>query len=320
MRPFKDYLGNTPLVAVLVSISAAFLLTQSCKTDKKNSMVEVKKEHVVEIITKNMDFQMSDTIPSGWVTFRYKNESPQTHFFLIDKYPDSITLQNVIDEVGPAFDNGMKLINEGNLEEGYAAFGKLPEWFSKAKYLGGSGLLSSNHIAETTVKLAPGYYIFECYVKMSNGVFHSSMGMERAVIVSETDSGNTEPKADVSIEISSTEGIVFNDSISAGTHTFSVFYKDQIVHENFLGHDVNLAKLDDAANLDDLNNWMDWSNPKGLIEPAPNGVTFLGGLNNMSKGDTGYFTVNLTPGRYVLISEVPNPASKKMLKIFEVSK
>ncbi|MHB1107463.1 MAG: hypothetical protein ACYCZ2_13995 [Lutibacter sp.] len=322
MRTFKNYIRDVISFVLLIGISSFFLLMQSCKTDKKqekNSTVEVEKENVIEIITKNMDFQMPDTIPSGWVTFRYKNASPQTHFFLIDKYPDGITLQNVIDEVGPPFDNGMKLINEGKVEEGYAEFGKLPKWFGEAKYLGGSGLVSSNHVAQTTVKLNPGYYIFECYVKMSNGVFHSSMGMEKAVVVSETDSGNTEPKADIEIDISSTEGIVFNDSISAGNHTFSVFYKDQIIHENFLGHDINLAKLDDTANLDELNNWMDWSNPKGLIEPAPKGVVFLGGLNNMSQEDKGYFAVNLDPGRYVLISEVPNPASKNMLKLFVVS-
>jgi hypothetical protein len=144
------------------------------------------------------------------------------------------------------------------------------------------------------------------------------MGMEKAVIVSETNSGNGTPIADMKIEISSTEGIVFNDSIRKGKHTFSVFYKDQIAHENFIGHDVNLAKVDEFTNLDELNDWMDWSKPKGLIEPAPKGVTFLGGVNNMSTGDIGFFTVNLEPGRYVLISEVPNPAQKNMLKTFVV--
>jgi hypothetical protein len=87
-----------------------------------------------------------------------------------------------------------------------------------------------------------------------------------------------------------------------------------------VGHDVSLAKLDDSADLDNLDMWMDWSNPKGLIEPAPSGVTFLGGVNNMLAGDTGYFTATLEPGRYVLISEVPNSESKNMLKTFTVSK
>ncbi|GGK33327.1 hypothetical protein GCM10007962_29610 [Yeosuana aromativorans] len=304
---------------VILMISTVF---QSCKSDKKKKTTEdaeTKKEQVIDVLTENMEFQMPDTIPSGWVTFRYKNASPQTHFMLIDDYPDGKTLDTIKARVLPPFDAGMKLITEGNPEEGFAEFGNLPKWFNDVKFVGGTGLISPNHVAVTTMKIKPGYYPVECYVKMSNGVFHGSMGMVKELIVSDTDSGNKEPKADIAITISSTDGIVFNDSIQSGAHTFSVFYKDQIVHENFVGHDVNLAKLDDTANLDDLNNWMDWSNPKGLIDPAPQGVTFLGGVNNMLAGDTGYFTATLTPGKYVLISEVPNPASKNMMKTFVVS-
>jgi len=295
---------------------------QSCKSDKKETKteeVETEKENVIDILTENMDFQIPDTIPSGWVTFRYKNASPQTHFMLIDKYPEGKTLDTVMAVVVPPFDEGMKFLNEGKPDEGFAAFGKLPEWFGEVKFIGGTGLISSGHIATSTIKLNPGFYIVECYVKMSNGVFHTSMGMAKEIVVSDIDSGNQEPKANVAIEISSTEGIVFNDSISKGIQTFSVHYKDQIVHEHFLGHDVNIAKLDDTSNLEEIASWMDWSNPKGLIEPAPVGITFLGGMNNMLAGDTGYFTVTLEQGRYVLISEVPNPASKNMLKTFTIS-
>jgi len=322
MKTFVTIKSPSKNLTLLLVFLMMFFAFQSCKSEKKESKpeeIEMEKENVIDILTENMDFQMPDTIPSGWVTFRYKNASPQTHFALIDDYPEGKTLDTLKARVIPPFDAGMKLINEGKLEEGYAAFGKLPEWFGEVKFMGGTGLISPNTTTKTTVKLDPGYYIIECYVKMSNGVFHTSMGMVKAIIVSDTDSGNMEPKADIAIDISSTEGIVFNDSISVGNHTFSVFYKDQIVHENFLGHDINLAKLDDTANLDDLNNWMDWSNPKGLIEPAPSGITFLGGLNNMSAREKGYFTVNLEPGRYVLIAEVPNPTSKNMLKTFTIS-
>jgi len=155
---------------------------------------------------------------------------------------------------------------------------------------------------------------------MSNGVFHNSMGMNKEIVVTNSDSGNKEPIADIAINISSTEGIVFNDSISSGEHTFSVLYKDQIVHENFVGHDINLVKLDENANLMELENWMNWADPKGLIEPAPSGMTFLGGVNDMPEASTGYFTATLDAGRYALISEVPNASSKNMLKTFVVSK
>ena len=286
-------------------ISIFFLGFQSCKSDKKETKTEeteIVNENVIDILTENMDFQMPDTIPSGWVTFRYKNASVQSHFVMIDDYPDGKTIDTVMAVIDPPFSEGMRLINEGRPEEGFAQFAKLPTWFGEVKFVGGVGLVSPGRVAETTIKLNPGNYFFECYVKMSNGVFHTSMGMFIPVTVSDTDSGNSAPESDIAIQISSTEGIVFNDSISAGEHRFSVHFIDQIVHENFMGHDVNLAKLDDTFNLDELNNWMDWSNPKGLIEPVPSGVTFLGGVNNMLAGDTGYFKATLEPGNYVLIS------------------
>jgi hypothetical protein len=213
----------------------------------------------------------------------------------------------------------MKLINEGKTEEGFGEFAKLPEWFSDVVFVGGSGLLSPNQVGQTSLNLKPGKYILECYVKMSNGAFHSSMGMTKDIVVTNTDSGNKELIADIDVKVSSLEGIVFNDSISSGNHTFSVYYNDQISHENFVGHDINLVKLEENANLKELEIWMNWADPKGLIEPAPSAITFMGGVNDMPEGYTGYFTATLEPGNYALISEVPNALSKNMLKTFVVS-
>ncbi|TDQ29724.1 hypothetical protein [Tenacibaculum caenipelagi] len=302
------------------------LFLQSCKTDKKQTQInttlteeKVEKENVIEIITENMDFQMPDTIPSGWNTFRYFNKSPQTHFFLIDKYPEGKNSEDAKKFVAPVFDNAMKLINEGKTKEGFAEFSNLPEWFSKVVFLGGSGLLSPEKTGETTLHLKPGNYMLECYVKMSNGIFHTSMGMVKDVVVSDKNSENSKPKVDVNITISSTDGIVFKDSIFAGKRTFSVLFKDQITYETFVGHDINLVKLQHNTNLKNLENWMNWADPKGLIEPAPSDVTFLGGVNDMPTGSTGYFTAKLEKGTYALISEVPNPSAKNLFKIFKVN-
>jgi len=323
MRTFKNYIREVISISLLICISSSLLLMQSCKTEKKqekNAVVELEKDNAIEIITKNMDFQMPDTITSGWNTFRYKNLSPQTHFFLVDKYPEGKTSEDAENLVAPVFDNAMKLITEGKTEEGYAEFANLPEWFGEVVFVGGSGLLSPNQIGETTLNLKPGKYIIECYVKMSNGIFHTSMGMTKDIVVRKNDSGNKELKSDIDIRISSTDGIIFKDSISSGKHTFSVYFKDQIVHEHFVGHDINLVKLDENANLKELENWMNWADPKGLVEPAPSGITFLGGVNDMPTGNIGYFTATLEIGNYALISEVPNALSKNMLKTFVVSK
>ena len=323
MITFKNYIREFISTILLISFSFIFLLIQSCKNDKKQAqpnIVEVEKENVIEIITENMDFQMPDTITSGWNTFRYKNLSPQTHFFLVDKYPEGKTSEDAENLVAPLFDSAMKLITEGKTEEGFAEFSNLPEWFSEVVFVGGSGLLSPGKVGETVLNLKPGKYIIECYVKMSNGVFHTSMGMTKDLVVSEIDSGNSELMADIEINISSTDGIVFNDSISSGKHTFSVYYKDQTVHENFVGHDINLVKLNENTDLKVLENWMNWADPKGLIEPAPSTITFLGGVNDMPAESRGYFVATLEPGKYALISEVPETIRKNMLKTFVVSK
>ena len=41
--------------------------------------------------------------------------------------------------LGPAFDEGMALIMEGNVEAALEAFGKLPEWFSEVVFVGNKG-------------------------------------------------------------------------------------------------------------------------------------------------------------------------------------
>jgi len=306
------------LFIVLISL----LIIQSCGSDKrseKKEQVEDKKDNAIEIITELMDFQTLDTIQSGWNTFRYINKSSETHFFLFDKYPEGKTLIDTEEEVAPVFQNGMDLINEGKTEEGFAEFSKLPAWFFEVVFSGGSGLISPKSSSLTTIKLEPGYYIIECYVKMINGVFHSTMGMTKSIFVTVEDSGNKPPEATVNITISSTEGITYDKPVTKGMQTFAVHFKDQIVHENFVGHDINLVKLNENANLELLEKWMNWADPEGLITPSPEGVTFLGGVNDMPANNTGYFKVNLEPGNYAFISEVPNALSKNLLKTFVVS-
>lgn len=313
----------------LAFLLLAILMLLACKNDRKNTTTiekttekeekTTKQSNVIEIISEGMNFQSVDTIPSGWNTFAYKNLSNETHFFLMDKYPEGKTVKNAVEDIAPIFTKGMDLINQGKSEEGFAAFGALPEWFFSVVFSGGSGLIAPKHTAVTTIKLDPGYYIMECYVKMPNGMFHTSMGMAKPIIVTEKDSGNKPPKANIDITISKAEGINYTGNLVAGKHIFSVTFNDQGAHEHFVGHDVNLVKLADNADLKKLEDWMNWSTPFGLKTPAPEGVTFLGGVNDSPKGAIGYFEATLEKGKYAFISEVPNSKSKGMFKIFTVA-
>ncbi|MDX1461886.1 MAG: hypothetical protein R3359_02430 [Marinirhabdus sp.] len=302
-----------------IGIIAFIILLAACKNEKveKESIENIPEvASNIEITTEAMEFQGPDTIPSGWVTWRYKNNSTQPHFILIDDNLDSITVKEFRDELLPPFGEGVQLMYEGNNEAAMQAFGKIPEWYSKTTWPGGVGMISGGETAQTTLYLEPGYYIMECYVKMANGMFHTNMGMYKALVVSEEVSPMEEPKADVAVTISSEGGIEFEPPKAPGTYNFSVHFKDQKKYANFQSHDVNLVRIEEGAEVAVIENWMNWMNLDGLIDPVPDGFTFLGGVNDMPAGKTGYFTATIKPGTYALISEVPEASSKGMLKVF----
>ena len=217
---------NRPYILLSFFIIANLIGCKDNQKAEKKELIEPVDKNYIEIVTNVMDFQTLDTIPSGWNTFKYTNKSTQTHFFLLDKYPEGKTIEDAHKEVGPPFQNGMDLINDGKPEEGFAEFNKLPAWFFNVIYSGGSGLVSPQKSSLTTIKLEPGYYIMECYVKMENGKFHTTMGMEKPIIVTGEESGNLPPKATVNITISSTEGITYDQNIDKGEQVFSVYFKD----------------------------------------------------------------------------------------------
>ena len=47
--------------------------------------------------------------------------------------------------------------------------------------------------------------------------------------------------------------------------------------------------------------WLNFRNVDGLSNPVPG--TFVGGINVMPAGSTGYFTVDLEPGRHLLVAQ-----------------
>jgi hypothetical protein len=235
---------------------------------------------------------------------------------LIDKLPVVDGKQITYDDFGdipPVFMDAMDLINEGKAEKGFAEFSRLPAWFSEIIFSGGVGLITPGETAQTTVYVEPGTYVIECYVK-TGGKFHP---MSRQLFVEEGDANEIPPTPTSNITISREVGIEMKEEPVAGLQTIAVHFIDQSPHEHFLGHDVHLVKLEEGDDLEELNAWMNWTVPSGLNTPAP--VRFLGGAQDMPAGKTAFITVDLEPGNYAWISEVPDPASKGMLKTFSVS-
>lgn len=106
---------STLKITTFKIILVLFLYVFNCKSDKKENtkivedpiQEEVANPQFIKITTKSMEFICPDTIPSDWNTFKYYNLSNETHFFLMDKYPEGKTIDDTIKEVGPPFADGM---------------------------------------------------------------------------------------------------------------------------------------------------------------------------------------------------------------------
>lgn len=274
----------------------------------------VKAMNRVQITSTGMNFHAPDEIPSGWNTFEYTNGTGVPHFFLLVKIPDGKTLEDYRTEVTVPFNSWLWELAEGNLE----AVPALADWFwTDAINFGGSGIIDPGKTATTSINLTAGNYVMECYVKMPGeafekpgGVFHSFPvnGMVKRFTVTTEQTKEKEPKADVRIDVA-TQGFVLDKEIHRpGLHTFAVNYEAGPTLA-----DVHLVRLDDATpkDISELNSWMHWMNnlgqeDEGLMTPAPQGFSFLGGAQELEFGGTTYFQALLKPGKYALIAEWPD--------------
>lgn len=277
---------------------------------------------MVEVVARELTLDAPDTIAPGWTTFQFTNTSPMIHFVVVERMPEGYGLTEQQEDVAPIFQNGFELLVAGETDAAMAEFGALPAWFADIVFVGGPGLTSPGLTSEATVYLEPGSYLLECYVK-TDGVFHSynpdpgTVGMVRELTVAGEPTEATEPEPTLRLAISSEGGIDVEGTPAAGAHTVAVDFEDQSVHENFVGHDVHLVRLDESTDLETLEQWMDWTRPEGLQSPAP--AMFVGGTNEMPSGSTAYFDVSLEPGSsYAWIAEVPGASAKGMLVRFEV--
>lgn len=271
------------------------------------------------------------TLPSGWTTFRFSNQAHVPHFFIVQKLPEAredLTVEEYVDGVSEPFQTFMDLINDPEVafSEALGTFvSEVDPWYLDpgVTIVGGPGLTSPGRTSRSTLDLEPGRYVVECYVK-TDGVFHSSAGMLDKLTVTEEESGARQPRADAAVSIG-TAGIDVEaasppgtEGIRSGEQTVEVRFEDQTTYSHFLGHDLHLVRLEGAVDHGELAAWMDWSATEGLESPAPVGVEFMGGTQDAPAGATTYVTVNLEPGQYAWIAEVPDPADKGMFETFTV--
>lgn len=306
MRPF-------PLPMFWTLLAAASLACQAGETEVADEAAEpAPAAGPVEVVADEYSFLAPDTIPSGWTTFRMVNQGAEPHFFLLNRLPEGMTIEDYGTDVGAAFDSVWRGLAGGSIgkAEAGAMLGRLlPAWYADVRQTGGVGLLAPGLTGETTARLEPGNYVMECYVKTADGRFHSEFGMVLPITVSTEVSDREAPAPDLSITLTNAELAVEGEP-SVGEHTVAVHFEEH--PEVGLGNDVHLVRLD-GASVAEVVPWMDWMNVDGLRTPAP--APFLGGTQEMPVGETAYFRATLEPGRYAWISET---AAERLVREFSI--
>jgi hypothetical protein len=282
----------------------------------------------------------SHTIPAGWTTIQFTNSTPYDHFFVMYKVPDE-ALASAENAGEPILDHWFRGVTEpfqleynaylnGNIDYGtfvnnlVGTISDRGPWFLDpgAPPMGGPGFTAAGRISETSVFLEPGEYVVECYVKNDDEQFHSYLGMLEHFTVTTTENGAEEPVPTGNLAISSENGIVVDGEFKPGRQIIEIRFEDQATYDHLLGHNVQLVKLQDKNDrevLDDLATWMNWSIPGSLVNRAPGNALFMGGSMQMTEGSKTFFHVELEPGDYTWIAEVPDPAGHDMLRPFTVS-
>ena len=309
------------LAAIFVATSSVSLAAcQPTDDDQGADQVPAISEapspepYVAEYEARDYVFVGPTELPSGWVTIRMANQGLEHHFVFLTLLPEGKTIENYASDVGVAFDQAWEQLKAGEVDKAGAGAllgEQLPEWYASAASMGGPGLVAPGRTGQATMRLQPGNYVMECYVKTADGVFHISLGMAMPLTVTAEDSGAAPPKADLTITLFN-HLIEVQGTPGAGQQTVAVNFEEH--PEYGLGNDVHVVRLEEGTDLDEVIEWMDWMNLQGLAEPAP--AEFVGGIHEMPAGYTGFFTVDLEPGRYAWIAE--SGAAREMVQEFTV--
>ncbi len=281
----------------VIIVTGLFMVT-ACE----NAIPEL---NVVEVVAADYAFAVPDEIPSGWTTFLLNNEEAhEIHEISLAAIPegksyadyvnDFLTPWEIIWEQQQAGEVGM------SAAEGFAAFMEIaPEWTAGVTYVTSRGLVSPGRSSSKILYLEPGTYAIDCWVKAPDGTIHLSLGMTRELIVTDEDSGESEPESDIEIMLLDT-GIQVDRALTPGNHTVAVRIDEEMPYNN-----VHLIRMDEETDLAEVTNWLNWYQEGGLQAPVP--ADFMGGVHtygNIPYGDTAYFTVeNIVPGEYAWVVE-----------------
>jgi hypothetical protein len=240
---------------------------------------------IVTITATDYAFAAPDTIPAGLTTFRMLNQGREPHQAVIVGAPGRSW-----EELETTARSWADLATTMKAEA-------IPAWFT---FPAGPGIVVGGDSSNATGVVAPANYIVICFVPSPDGQMHVKKGMFRRLVAVPAAAGPaaTEPQADIVVTLSD-YGFALSTPLTAGTHTIRVENGGPQLHE------LTIERLAPGRSLADVQRWM----ASGMKGEPP--TTPVGGFIGPDMGKKGWFTVTLTPGKYLLTCYVPDAKDGK---------
>jgi uncharacterized cupredoxin-like copper-binding protein len=176
---------------------------------------------------------------------------------------------------------------------------------------GGAGAVGPGHADEVTLDLKPGTYALLCLIPSPDGVPHLAKDMLQPLQVTAPSTTAAAAPAVAGTFTMKDFTFVMPESLPAGKTTY------RVVNEGPQVHELNIIRLAPGKTLEAARQFF-------LAPAGPPPFEAVGGINAFDKSGAGYMTLELTPGEYAAICNVPDPVSGRphlhlgMIKAFSV--
>jgi plastocyanin len=222
---------------------------------------------------KEFAFDMPATIPAGPTRITLTNAGQEEHQAQVAKLADGKTLTDLTAALAENEASALALVTLS----------------------GGPTGVQPGTAGSTTTNLAPGNYVFLCFVSGADGIPHLAKGMIAPLQVTEPAVTADVPSGDAAVTLQDF-AFVGLDKLSTGPHTVTVKNAGPQPHE------ATIVKLADGVAAGDLvAMFTSTTAPAG---PPP--FTTAGGVAGIAVGDTVTMDVDLPAGNYAFVCFVPD--------------
>ncbi len=257
----------------LTTLLAAMLLLAVLAACQPGAPVDNFPEYVLR--ASEYTFEAPAELPAGRAWIQLVNDGAEAHHLQFVLLNDGVTLER--------FQSELQQKGEGALV--------------LTSFPGGVGVLSPHggH-GRVLLDLTEGQYVLMCFMPDAEGVPHLAKGMIVPIRVAAGDvADNAEPRADVTAALKD-----FTVQIPAEVKAGQQLWK--VTNEGPQPHEIMIVRLAEGKSKDDVAHFMH----------APQGTPpfeWLGGMQALSTGQSGWLELDLTAGNYAAFCQVPDFAS-----------